>query len=220
MKKYFLVVLVFALIQTTSCTKDDDENITDTPPSAYTPKGYIPLKVGSYWVYRNYRIIDNGPDTILNGKDSVYISGTKTINGKEYFVYHHSMYNNSELYYRDSSGYLVNDKGIIIMSEVNFTDTIYSKNVYLDSVQNIILYHNATIMVRNQDSLVVPAGTFLQSIARKDDIKIYYGNPAPPNPFTQYSYYAKNVGLVMWEYRYQSSAEMFCYKLIRYHIPQ
>jgi hypothetical protein len=220
MKKYFLFVLVFALIQATSCTKDDDEKLTDNPPPAYTPKGYIPLKVGSYWIYQNYKLLNNNSDSMINGRDSVYISGTKMIHGKEYFVYHHSRYNDSDLYLRDSLGYLVDDKGIIIMSEVNFTDTLYSKSFWFDSTNTVPLYHYATIMKQNPDSLIVPADTFLQTIVRKDYVKVYYGNPAPPNPYVQNIYYAKNVGLVMWEYRYMYSSQMYSYKLIRYHIPQ
>jgi hypothetical protein len=72
------MTLFAAFILINSCSKDDNPvDITDA-------KVYFPLTIGSWWVYENYELDENG-DRILDTReeDSSIVSGIKTILEKE-----------------------------------------------------------------------------------------------------------------------------------------
>ena len=218
MKRISIFLLLALLISMFSCNKDEElPPKDDSGETPYQSKGYFPMKVGSYWIYKHYRVKPDGTDTALAAMDSVYISGTKIIRGNTYYVFEQSTYNNMLSYRRDSLGYLVDSAGNVLVSESHFEDTLISRNSQLDS--NTILYHTGLIMHNSDTNITVPAGSFAHCITAEVRIKIYYGNPEPPNPFSLYNYYAPNVGLLYWEYRYSSSSTIYRVKLLRYHIP-
>ncbi|MCK5856678.1 MAG: hypothetical protein KAG64_04265 [Bacteroidales bacterium] len=217
MKKLSLWVLLISITMATGCKKDEvkeDEN--DSTP--YQSKGYIPLKVGSYWIYQTYKTLPNGTDTATSIVDSTYISGTIVINSKTYYISEKSGVGKSTVYVRDSIGYLVDTLGGIIMSEVNFTDTINSSTEWHPNTGDP-MYHIARIMYNEHKQISVPAGVFSDCIEARDKVNLYFAAAAPPNSFYYHNYYAKDIGLIEYQYRYSSSATMFKVKLIRFYIP-
>ena len=217
MKKQSLLLLFIAILAFTACKKDDN-NDDNNNSSTYQSKGYIPLKVGSYWVYQSYREMGNGTDTALAATDSTYISGTSLINSKTYYIMEQYGIAKSKAYVRDSMGYLVDNLGNIFMSEVNFSDTLSTRTEYMPST-GAPMVHISRMMYDEHKQIDVPAGIFDKCLEARDRIKAYVGNPAQPNPYFQHSYYAKNIGLVEYTYRFVGMGEINKKKLIRYYIP-
>jgi hypothetical protein len=217
MKKLSIFIILLALLTSVACKKDDDTNNDDNNDNTYQPKGYIPLKVGSYWIYQHYMVLDNGTDSALSTIDSTYISGTIEINSKTYYISGKNDKPLFDIYVRDSVGYLVDTLGNIFMSETNFTDTIYSLSYKLPN--GTILYHISTMMYNNHDNITVPAGNFADCLEGRNRVKLYSASAADPKLYYDHSYYAKNVGLLETSYRYTLSSRKYKKKLIRYYIP-
>lgn len=207
------VISVAAFIFLLSC-----KNNTTVP----TPKdNYIPMNVGTHWVYRNYRIDDEridaqktehdmGLDTVTVLKDSIH-------NGNTYKVIQHSNYilnqQSTQELLRDSANHLVNQRGQVLFSP-NYieSDTIYSYNEYYESE---LVFSYKLYMLNNLIDVVVPAGTFK---AVGVEQKITYGSPYP-NPEKPKYCYAPNVGLVLREYKYLGSNNInFRSKLVSYKL--
>jgi hypothetical protein len=174
------------------------------------------MKVGSYWIYQHYKIYSDGTDSAYNVTDSVYISGTKVINGKKYYKFETEGWIPSVAYTRDSLGNIVDTNGRIYMSEVNFTDTIIS---YTDTLINgNPIYHFARIMYDNNSSINVPVATFEHCLEARNYVKLYIPTSGS-NPYSDHYYYAKNVGLVQSSYQFSSSGQKWERRLLRYYIP-
>lgn len=217
MKKLSILIILFALLTSVACKKDDDTNNDDNNDKTYQPKGYIPLKVGSYWIYQHYAVLDNGTDSAISTIDSTYISGTIEINSKTYYISGKNEKPLFDVYVRDSVGYLVDTSGNVYMSEVNFTDTI---NSYDYTIPNgTILYHLSKMMYNNHDNITVPAGSFSDCLEGRSRVKLYMATAADPKLFYNHDYYAKNIGLLEASYRYTSISRMYKKKLVRYYIP-
>lgn len=217
MKKISVLIILFALLTSISCKKNDDIIDDDGNDNTYKPKGYIPLKVGSYWIYQHYMVLADGTDSALAVVDSTYISGSVEINSNTYYI---SGKNNKPLfdvYLRDSVGYLVDTLGNIFMSEVNFIDTISSFTYTLPNGTD--LYHISTFMYDDNKTVNVPAGSFSGCIEARNRVKLYLTSAADPKLFYDHFYYAKNVGLLEGSYRYSSVNTVYKKKLIRYYIP-
>jgi len=217
MKKLSLLLLSMVILAFTACKKNDN-NDDNNNSSTYQSKGYIPLKVGSYWIYQIYREMGNGMDTALAATDSTYISGTIVVNSKTYYIIEQYGISKSEVYVRDSVGYLVDSMGNIIMSEINFSDTLITRTEYMPNT-GAPMVHISRLMFDEKKQINVPAGVFNNCIEARDRVKAYIGNPAQPNPYFQHNYYAKNIGLVEYTYRFVGMAEDYKKKLIRYYIP-
>jgi hypothetical protein len=95
-----------------------NENQPPTPPAPETLK-HVPLTLGSFWVYEHFAVdTANGINASTGVKDSIVIHSDTIINGKNYVVRKgiapFQGVNTWGLIdiVRDSSGYLVNDKGL------------------------------------------------------------------------------------------------------------
>lgn len=211
MKRSFLYLVVIA-IAFTACRESEET----TQP---VKKDYTPMAVGNYWVYNNYKVHADGSKDLLDEKDSIFITGKKTNNGKEYFEFKGIQYLSPDTtiaYYRDSSDYLVDDKGNIHFSASNFHDTLNQKLQYKQNTTDT-LYLATYKMEKENDPVSVPAGTFNVLSFR---CTIFM--PDPPNPdferrYTN-QYYAKNIGrisnvvlFVFGDIRYEK-------ELVRYHL--
>jgi hypothetical protein len=135
-----------------------NENQPPTPPAPETLK-HVPLTLGSFWVYEHFAVdTANGINASTGVKDSIVIHSDTIINGKNYVVRKgiapFQGVNTWGLIdiVRDSSGYLVNDKGVVLFAENNYIDTFnvwsvvvgnndtladifYTMEVYLDDVK-------------------------------------------------------------------------------------
>lgn len=222
MRKLFYAGLFLFLFA--SCEKDDS---TGFNPEAEEALNYFPLETGNSWVYKNYEIDSVGNETDLNIMDSVVVTRDTLINGNLYYVLEGTNYplnidpftgeNWSTLaILRDSSGYLVNHKGEIMLSVDNFTDTLFMQM----ATNGEDTIHTITYQMEKPDELInVPAGKF-EVINFKGTVYNLspHKNPAIKNPRYINYYYANNVGKVLQTYFYLNGTSTFEKRLVRYHL--
>jgi hypothetical protein len=209
MKKSVITITVLAtlLLACKSKISNVDPSINET---------YFPLNVGNQWVYQNTEIYKVDTLTVEHdkGMDTVVVKKDTTLNGKLYSkLVHTNPFISSvkiELL-RDSSGYLVNEKGIVLFSP-NFLnhDTIYSYNLSSDS---LIFAGWKNVMINSNVDIIVPAGNFSTN---GYEVISYNGRTNNERPRILY---AKNVGIVLYEAKYLSTDIVnFRNKLISYKI--
>ncbi len=147
MRKY-LLVLSLGLFFASCCDDDPVQNETSN---------YFPLNIGNYWVYENYEIDTLGFQTQEHVLDSIYIDRDTMINNLQYFIVEGSRFlysGNLVGFFRDSSGYLVNERGEIRFSESNFNDILASSDFPGGLIQTTYK------MEMTPNTIVVPAGEF------------------------------------------------------------
>ena len=144
MRKLFFLMMAVTL--TLSCEKDSTFNPNET--------NYYPLEIGNYWVYRHFKMPNEGGEIPMFSYDSVFIDQDSLINGNKYFVLrkmgyttdesnpegyklddHDNQYQVIELL-RDSSGYIINDEGQVRFAENNFTDTLAYQDEIIDGIKH------------------------------------------------------------------------------------
>ena len=128
MKKLSVLIMMGLLL--VSCNKNDNNEINNEPISI---PDYTPMQVGYFWVYEHVRVDSLGNETPLPYiQDSAYISKDTIIRGNKYFKFHRrtfGVFPNRE-YLRDSNGFLVNEKGMVLFSSDNFEDVLYVDTSY------------------------------------------------------------------------------------------
>jgi hypothetical protein len=207
MKKLCLLLFATLAVVAVSCKKETEE------PAPVAKADYYQLKVGNYWIYQDFRIDSNGVETIRPDLDSAYIEKDTLIRGFTYFKLHEKMSGIAQmtLYLRDSSGYLVDNNGLILASDNNFADTLRINN----TTPSLCTGYFTMI---GKDSLVtIPAGTF-QSITASQEVV-----PTPPNSGNfpvRYSYdcYGKGVGKIKSHVFLYSGIMSFEARLLRYMV--
>jgi hypothetical protein len=203
----FLPALIF--ISLLSCNKSD--NNTSQPPA---DADFMALRTGNYWIYQNYALDTNGVGTPTDDWDSAYISKDTLVNGKTYYKMHRKPVPQAPVqlvdFLRDSSGYLVDIHGNILMSEDNFTDTLR-----IDST-DAFLYIGYLKMFAKDSLITVPAGTFSTRTAR---LTVVPSDSNDPHPIRYlYDVYAKNTGRIKYHWFFYNSDKHFESRLVRYHI--
>ncbi|MDO9511396.1 MAG: hypothetical protein Q7J34_06535 [Bacteroidales bacterium] len=125
---YFLFLALTSLMFF-SCGKDN----IDPYPDKYEIRctDYTQLKVGNYWIYQRYTIDSMGFATPLNKYDSCYVAKDTSINDKVYFkVYRPSLMPLIKyVLLRDSLHYLVDHRGMIHFSHLDFTSIFYERYI-------------------------------------------------------------------------------------------
>jgi hypothetical protein len=221
MKRVHVLLLALLISISYSCSKEDNDNGNiELVPLNY---GYIPFYPGNYWVYEHYKIDTLGNETLLNHYDSVFISGTETVNGISYIVFEGTWMSGAFIMdtlnmLRDSIGYYVNPSGIIHFTDQNFTDTLYSFTGVNNNTGEV-MYESWYKMEPQPHIISVPAGDF--------EVLNYHGTVYTPNPnqgVQDYRYkdrlFAKNVGMVLDTYYFLGSPTKFERRLIRYLVDQ
>ena len=206
------ILILFLLF---SCNKDDD----DFEPLICTPNipQFYNLNVDSYWVYQWYEIDTSGVeqlysdnlDTIRNIKDTI-------INGEQY-VFQSGVFlgvSITEQFLRDSSGYLVDEKGDILFSSNNFTDVLRIDTL---STQNTILMISQHQM-ESPDliNLTTPAGTFPCL-----NFQSTYQSVAPNYPWeirTSDSYFSEGIGQIQSSVFFVNSLNTLERRLVAYQL--
>jgi hypothetical protein len=212
MRKLFLLIIATSIL--TSCQKDNSPKIQTN---------YLPLEIGNYWIYHYFEIDTLGNETAMSMIDSVVISRDTIINHKKYYVFEGTNYPFTYSGYwgivdilRDSSGYIVNQKGIVQFAENDFTDTIaYYVSVYNDDTLFTIAYQ----MEEVGNTLTVPAGTF-KVLDYKGAVVTSINTPGIIYPRYTNIYYAEGVGRIMQTYFYLAGPKNYEKRLIRYHIQE
>ena len=70
--KYLFALSAIALLLISSCKKE--EMVPCPTPPIETIPNYMPLAIGNYWVYNNYKIDTLGNETKMNLVDSIFIN--------------------------------------------------------------------------------------------------------------------------------------------------
>jgi hypothetical protein len=212
MKKLFLLVCTAVLLF--SCQKEEPKPSEPTEPALKA--NYLPLKTGNYWVYQRYHVDTFGNET-LSVTDSVIVKGDTIIRNNKYYVLENFMGNapRYNTFLRDSSEYIVNEKGVICFSATNFTDILSFREEYGGG--NLI-YTLSYKMEKVDNPVTVPAGIF-------EDVLDFKGTAILPqsdgSSITKEinNQYAKNVGKIFEVIHYANSS--FSHekrKLIRYYV--
>jgi hypothetical protein len=205
MKKTSFLMAIITLLLFGAC-----ERIMD--PKTPAPD-YYQLKVGNYWIYENRMILN---DTVIvqiyPELDSMYIEKDTTINNLKYYKCIDSklQFLPFTSYLRDSTGYLVDNNGIIRFSTNDDMDTL---NAY--TVHDIV---RVAYTIDQGDSLVsVQAGSYNCKFYRGTitALKTYFGYTTR----TQGDFRASGIGLIMSIGRNAGSDDVRIEKrLVRYHL--
>ena len=159
MKVKFPTLLIALIFSIFTCKKDSPQDIL--PPIPPSAPNYFPFTIGNYWIYDHYKVNDTtGVEEQLNAADTIRIIGEKIINDKTYYVFEQREYwlnNNAEMdtvYYRDSSGYIVDLEGTITFSSVDFNNIIRVDSLGFE------MYFSEYSVSDTTENITVPAGTF------------------------------------------------------------
>jgi hypothetical protein len=208
--KFKLLSLSILLIFIFSCKK---EIVTPSCESPITGS-YIPMSVGSYWIYQWYEIDSLGTEELLEGKtDTVTIVKDTFIQTSIYKkikeVNSYILPGNVIKFRRDSLGFLVNPRNDIYFSSSNFTDTLR-----IDSNTNFKAIFKMEIP---SAPIETTAGVF-ECLNFQGEITPFL----PVDWSTQLinTYYSRGVGKIQENTFYFSSAaeNQFQRRLIEYHI--
>ena len=209
---YLLAVLF--IISAAACKKENNTPTCDNCPDSVSD--YSQLAIGNYWVYEIQTVNEAGEDTELYGIDSVYIAGDTLINGETYFIQKNTQSLFGGIYkqalLRDSSDFIVNNKGKILLSTSIFDKVIQE----IDGAEG--RFHINYTMVDKDLEIEVPAGIFKTYNFRgiihfnEDLISVAINDRAINN------YYAKDIGLIKSNIFFAHSPFSFERRLLRYHI--
>lgn len=215
MRKLFFVVAIMAILS--ACQKDDNSNQNQTVPEP----DYFPMAIGNYWIYK-YEHVDTLGVVHYERIDSVFISRDTLIENEAYFVFEQiSILTDGttrvrpRMYYRDSSGYIIDSSGVIFFNDKNFKDTLRTQLLVMgeDSI-----YRATYKMEYVNDIVSAPAGDF-EVLNFRGTVWVYNLNPNIPNPRYVDNYFAPNVGKVygnsIWTLSNFSYMES---RLLRYNI--
>lgn len=198
-----------AILLLSSCNKDKT-----TDPQLLPNPDFMALNVGNYWIFEGYEQDSSGAYVPTGDMDSAYISKDTLIRGETYYKRHEKtiiLANTQQVtYLRDSSGYLVDYLGNILMSETNFTDTLYRDT-------NALLLYDGYAMMTGKDSVVeVPAGSFTSVTMRLTVVPTDTASPFP----TRYTYsvFGENVGKIKSHLFFFNGNRHFEARLVRYYI--
>ena len=213
MKKLLLLLIAFTVFA--SCQKEE------TKPTEES-QNYMPLDIGNYWIYQHFKVDSLGNETAYEVIDSVVISRDTSISGKTYSILENYWLKQpvnlpSKSMLRDSSGYLVNEKGRISFAKNNFTDVLYS---YVYFQENDTAYTAEYKMEVPDHLITVPAGTF-NALNYKGNHHYYNHNSDNTEIIQVYSdtFYAPNIGMILKTGNgYSSKKTTFEKRLIRYNV--
>lgn len=196
---FFMLALIALIV---SCTKENEPVKPD----------YYLLKPGNYWIYQTWYVMGDTTEQRQSFTDSTYVEKDTVIGEYTYykimgkFTYMDKYY---AQYVRDSSGCLVNDRGIVSFSYTNFFDTLYARTEY-------IICRITYKMDEGDTTMTVPAGTFT---GLYNHGRIYPLKPSYPYGIRhQGDFRVDGVGLVRETVVEYGSLSYLDKRLIRYHV--
>jgi hypothetical protein len=116
---------------------------------------------------------------------------------------------------RDSSGYILNGMGDVILSSTVFGETFSTNTIVTPSGDS--LYTVEFQMIDSRDELQVPAGLF-PVINAQGTITRFDDNPNIPSPRIMDNYYAEDLGRVLNTVFYFNSPTLIEKRLLRFNI--
>lgn len=211
MKTFLALVIVITFV---SCSKD--AAIPQNNSAAAIPN-YIPMTVGSYWVYDWYVVDSLGNATPQFITDSVYIEADTIIGADTFAIKVGTWHGMSPFraYLRNSNGDLMNTAGGISFSATNYIDTLYTW--YPTSGGTIMGYCK---MIDIGEMVTVPAGTFRTLNAAYVVVNLVGTWGCIGIYDIHDKQYAENVGMERTSFQYTPDAQcrVFEGRLRTYHI--
>ena len=200
MKKIILPILLVILIS--SCEEAPQR-------TADGIKAYMDFAPGSYWVYNQYSVTEDGQEILKNTRDSVYVAGDTTIGKHVFRVIKGTTLNSTfTTIRRDSGDFELSPSNRITMS-IDPGHHSYDTS-HVAPVNETFFYH--TFLYDDNSSVVVPAGKF-NSIELTQEVKTESAELKPCR-----FHYAKGVGLVRKEVSTYPNKAEYVLKLVRYKI--
>jgi len=215
-------VMLIAVISTAVLIGCSKEKLTENKESSsscvdYQSVDFIPLTIGNYWVYDTYRIDTLGNETISNSGDSAYVDRDTIINGKTFYIIEGDLYakqaignnirneNNSILYYNTSDNF---EK---IVFTTNSIGTVYNQANIGNNLLQLTTWTNA-----GTQNITVDAGNYLCYQRETEVTPLVSGYPIGTR--SQYRYYNSSVGVVINQFFFASSPELYETRLVSYNI--
>ena len=208
MKK--IIFVFFLSISIFSCRKDTAVPEAVNNGGTVTPVvPFVPLTVGSFWVYDFYTIDTLGNDT-YNNSDTVKIIKDSIINGNIFAVFkgsYEQKCDNCFEFRRDSSGYLLDERSFILFSATNFTDTL----------EKLMFGSNGWIFFKmnHKDSIIsVPAG----NLPTYEYERVLYDPIFSPKAQHCSTFYSYGIGVIKTHWKYSSPPNYYDSRLVSYYI--
>lgn len=143
------LLFFFLLFSIVSCRKETNQ----APYNPIAPTAPIlRTGTGSYYIYDIFKVDSNGLSTPYGRPDTIRIVGDSVINGNTYVHLYDTWFNigTRHLFFRDSSGHVVDAQGVIHWANRNLPDT----TVYQDYNSLVITY----AFGRGNQPFQLPAG--------------------------------------------------------------
>ena len=202
--KIFSLIFILSIIGLIySCKKQEDVTIDKIENGELS---FIPMEVGNYWIYQVNSIDKNGTSTYIR-TDSAYIATTKDIGGITYFEYHVPAINYTE-YLRDSSSYLVDEKGEKLFYHKYDNDTLYNSKIMSSG---LVVSHTYRVMHILGANIECVAGSF-PAIEARYTILLPFLN----KEYVSHYYYSANIGLIFRKDPKDLAGNIKTYSLMRW----
>ncbi len=208
-----MLITIFISVVVFSCSKEELEIAPIVTNSQNIE--YLPLAIGNYWIYNTYSIDTLGNETLVGNRDSAYINRDTIINGKTHFFIE------GDIYARIGIGNLIRSENNSIIDynpsdssdRIIFTTNNFG-NVFWSDTNTLFAYSSwvKTSLVNTSTNL----GNF--SCYEKVTEVIPLQQNYPWGTRNQYRYYNKNVGVVINQFYYSSSPNIFESRLINYNL--
>ena len=213
MKKYFLPVLVIFLVF--SCSREkykEDDNLSVNNSAA----AYLPMNVGNYWIYQAYTCNRQDKNCRPSYIDSVYITKDTTINRNTYYVFEGTRFGAPyKAVLRDSSNFIVNEKGQIRFALDQWNEPLYTHVQVSGDQLNDTLYTVEYHMEKPGKKVKTGVGTYNALLFKG---MVYLKNNDTPYSKSMGNFYVRNIGLIKEESFYFGSGDLIHRDLIRYKI--
>ncbi len=209
--KRSIVFLMMALF-IASCKKEGS-NPVESIGSQEKVTDYFPLTVGNYWIYEYYMSDSTLNFIDKNVIDSTYVEKDSIYNGNVYAVVRSSYWSKIVTLIRDSSDYLVMQKG-----QKLFTINQNNSNLFDGYMSYPDTTYYYTLKMKNSDSICsVPSGQYQAKYVIGTVTSTVPNLPAMTKRNFYYAY-EKGVGLV-----YERQGDLFTpiyfeERLVRYHV--
>lgn len=213
-----LVVVFFLAAALISCKKEKTDPIDNNPETDQTD--YFPLSIGNYWIYQHFEIDSLNHETEKQVFDSIAITADTIYRNNKYYVLEGTNYpfNGGQWGFiemlRDSSGYIVNQNGIIKFTDDNFVDTLAFKTEVHNGDTLYTLFYK---MEKPSDNIEVPLGSF-NVLNYRGTLNSSMEIQGSQNPRYLNTFYADSVGKILETYFFLHSPLTNEKRLVRYHI--
>lgn len=211
--KRLIILTIISLLVVCGCKKDEPDDIIPVPPEE-SVLDYMPLAIGNFWIYENFRCDSGEVDCVSTSIDTSRITKDTLINGNTYFKWEQNYpLTGMTLFLRDSGDYLITSYGYILFT-LKDSSQIFNERFIISGLGDT-LYHFFDRLNPNSIEVPVESGVyqcmdFQQSFFRvQDNFQIEH---------TGHRYYAKNVGLVKEAHSWMASLVVEKRELIGYYI--